>query len=162
MGAGLRPSLRHPARAGRAGARARARRAVRHRLAGHPAAAREGAARPRQCVRAAAVDPRSREAAADQGARQRRGDPRPHGQGRRRDEPLGRVRLRGDQPRDRGGVRTGARHPRRRAAQARAPDRPLRLRTWAAVRAVGGVLLRTLGRALARPNTFDTARCWVS
>ena len=43
---------------------ARARRSVRHRLAGDPAAARKGGPRPGQHFRAAAFDPRSRAAAA--------------------------------------------------------------------------------------------------
>ena len=52
-----------PAKPGDGRAGGRARRAVRHRLAGHPAIAREGARRSGQRVRAAAVDARARAAA---------------------------------------------------------------------------------------------------
>ena len=66
-----------------------------------------------------------------------RDHPPPHGQGRRRDEPLGRIRLRRDQPRSRSGLRRRAGDSRRRAAQARAPARPVRLRARTAGEALG-------------------------
>ena len=57
-------------------ARRRPRRAVRHRLAGHAAAAREGARRHGQRLRAAAVDSRARTPAAHARAGQQGRDPR--------------------------------------------------------------------------------------
>ena len=88
---GLRPLLRHAARAGRGGAGRRARRAVRHRLAGHAAARRETARNDLVSVfilppSMAELEQRLRARAQDTG----RGRRRAHGQGRRRDEPLGR------------------------------------------------------------------------
>ncbi len=74
MGRGVRQLLRHAARAGRGGARGRARRAVRHRLAGHAAVAREGARRHGEHLRAAAVDRRARAAPAHARARRRARD----------------------------------------------------------------------------------------
>ena len=70
------------------------RRAVRHRLAGHAAAAREGAQRHGQHLRAAAVDRRTGAPPAHARARRRARDQEPHGEGRRRAEPLGGIRLR--------------------------------------------------------------------
>ena len=105
MGRGVRQLLRHAGQAGDGCARRRPRRPVRHRLAGHPAIARESARRSGKRVRAAALDPGAGAAAADARAGRLRDHPPPHGEGRRRDEPLGGVRLRRGQPRSRSGFR---------------------------------------------------------
>ena len=83
----------------------RPRRAVRHRLAGHPAAAREGARRHGQRFRPAAVDAGAGAAAAQPRAGSDERDSRAHGEGRRRNEPLGGIRLRHHQRRHRSRLR---------------------------------------------------------
>src|SRR5262249_2219389 len=64
MGGSVRPLLRLAARPGRRRAKPRPRRALRHRLAGHPAVARESTARSREHIRPAALRSRPRAAAA--------------------------------------------------------------------------------------------------
>ena len=104
MGRGVRQLLRHAARAGRGGARARAATCC---------STSTGRARS-SCATRCATDlvsvfvlpPSIAELERrlhDARAGFRRGHPRPHGQGGRRDEPLGGIRLRPDQPRSRRG-----------------------------------------------------------
>ena len=121
MGPRVRQPLRHAARAGRDGAVGRTGRAVRHRLAGHPAIARKGRRRRRQRVHSAALGRRSGEAAAHPRAGFRRSHPRPDGSRQPRTQPLGGVRLHHRQSECRRGVCRGAVDPQGRAAEARAP-----------------------------------------
>ena len=82
-----------------------ARRAVRHRLAGHAATAREGRATIWSAIFVLPPSTPELEQRLRTRAQDRRRDRVAHGEGRRRDEPLGRVRLRHRQRRHRPGVR---------------------------------------------------------
>ena len=116
-----------PRARGRGGAVGGARRAVRHRLAGHPAAAR-ARGRYGHRVHPAALDRRAGAPSARPAPGQRDGGPQTPVQGRGRRHPLGRVRLRGDQQRPRPERAERARDPGGRAPEAPASARSRRLR----------------------------------